>query len=517
MGSTDLPRDARLEEFLGDVCRLVAAGEYTRALAMLDVPREWGPGEVRLLFLRGAVCLELGLGARALEDFDRVLALDPGHAHAHHQRGLLRMAHGDLAGAREDFEAASRTDPTRGEFLRELAYACTQLEDPRGTVAAASKALRLLPRDAGIHAFLGWAQDMLGDRESAIRRYRRAIELDPRRTGDVYLLARLGGIEDPAGLEAWLEDPALSDVDRAAIGYALGEVRRRAGDHAGAFAAWDRAAHSFDPMHDPELRIAIADAIVEVSNADWFARPAGGDPTVAPVFIVGMPRSGSSLVERILGSHPAVHALGERTALPSLAVELGAATGAGRDFPGGLLDLSPEVEADLARRYLEEVRPDPSMARFTDKAPSNFQFLGLIARLFPNARILHTRRDPRDVALSCFSTWFGPNRCRFSYDLEHIAIYQRTHDQLMDHWHDVLPLPILEVDYEKLVLGGESAIRRIVEFVGLDWDPNCALFHSQGPTCFTASSNQVREPLHSRSIGRWRDYAPWLGEATVCS
>ncbi|HED66122.1 MAG TPA: tetratricopeptide repeat protein [Planctomycetes bacterium] len=491
---------------------LLARNEVPSAFILLEGLDDLPGCEPTVSFLRGLGMLLSGDDASAIACFDRTLALDPDHAHARCHRGSVRLRLGDRRGGREDLERAVELAPDCGLFLRELAGACVVLQDPVGVREAATRALRFLPRDGAVHGFLAWAEEMDGNREAAIRRFRRALELDPTRTSDWLHLARLGGIADPAELECRLEEPKLAGVDRAAIGYALGEVHKRAGRPRDAFEAWDRAAHSFEPDYHAAAYDAIAGELIARANAPFFERPCGGDPTRAPIFIVGMPRSGTSLVERILGAHPDIEALGERMEMSELAVDLAGATGKGVGYPRGLRDLTPKVESHLAARYLASLRPDPSRARFTDKAPANFVNLALIARLFPNARVIATQRDPRDVALSCFSTWFGADRCRFSYGLDTIRHFQATHDRLMSHWRAVLPLPILEVRYEDLVQGGEPQLRRLIEFTGLPFDPACARFHEKGPLCFTASNEQVREPLHPRSIGRWREY----GDTFAC-
>jgi hypothetical protein len=235
----------------------------------------------------------------------------------------------------------------------------------------------------------------------------------------------------------------------------------------------------------------------------------GGDLSDRPVFIVGMPRSGTTLVEQILASHPAVFSAGEQP-------EFGRAVRGGYQ-PGPLpFDSAALTGEDLSRlggRYLSRMNAKvPKQAlRFTDKMPANFRFLGLIHLTLPKARIIHVRRDPRDTCFSCYSKLFS-GALEFTYDLAELGRYYKAYDALMAHWRAALPEgAMLEVQYETLVEAFEAEARRIVAYCGLDWDARCLEFHKTERPVITASTAQVRQPLFKTSIGRWRRYEQWLG------
>ncbi len=233
-----------------------------------------------------------------------------------------------------------------------------------------------------------------------------------------------------------------------------------------------------------------------------------GDPSSAPIFIIGMPRSGTTLVEQILASHPKVFGAGELHDLGQLAKRLSGPNGA--CFPEAVAAMSFDRLRELGESYVQAVRRlAPEAERITDKMPYNFNYAGLIRLALPNARIIHTRRDLRDTALSCFSLLF-PKGQEYAYDLGELGRYCRSCAELMDHWCEVLPeTTMLQVQYEEIVDDLEGQARRIVAHCGLEWDPACLAFHKTERPVWTASAAQVRQPIYP--VGRWRVYEQQLG------
>lgn len=230
----------------------------------------------------------------------------------------------------------------------------------------------------------------------------------------------------------------------------------------------------------------------------------------APVFIVGMPRSGTTLIEQILATHPEVYGADELTTLPRLKNAL-----IGRDFPDAPDSkdrlASSNRLAQLAKAYLDESRqhldnPNGLYRHLIDKQPGNFMFCGLISMVFPDAKIIHCKRNPLDTCLSCFSKYFVSGQS-FTYDLKELGEYYRAYDDLMKHWHNVLPENVLiEVQYEDVIADQERETRRLLEFLGLDWDPAVLSFHETSRSVRTASASQVRQPIYRSSVERWRPY-----------
>ncbi len=235
-----------------------------------------------------------------------------------------------------------------------------------------------------------------------------------------------------------------------------------------------------------------------------------GSETERPVFVVGMPRSGTTLVEQILASHPRVFGAGELrlarntfAALPEVARHPGP--------PHECLDrLDKEAFDFLARQHLGWLADRNATAdRVVDKMPENTLYLGLLAALFPRARFIYCRRDLRDAAVSCWLTNFG--QVRWACDQQHIASRANEHVRVMEHWRQVLPVPVLEVEYESVIADLEGSSRKLIDWCGLEWDGGCLDFHKTRRPVQTASAAQVRRPIYSSSVGRWKNYEPYLG------
>lgn len=312
-------------------------------------------------------------------------------------------------------------------------------------------------------------------------------------------------------------DEAIPPPRRAALHFALGRLLDRRDDIDGAFRhyhAGNRIKAALAPF-DAAAHAAYTDRLIEIFDQRFFAERAGfGSPSERPVFIVGMPRSGSTLVEQILSCHPDVTAAGEHDEMRRIARRLPEAVESTARFPDCVAAITPDIAAGLAAAYLaslERLDPPPGDARrVADKMLGNFLRLGLIALMFPNARVIHCRRDPLDTALSCYVQSFERGM-RFTYDLAHLGIAYRHYERLMAHWRRALPLAMLDVQYEALVADQEGTSRQIVDFCGLDWDPCCLAFHEKERQVRTASFWQVRQPLYASSVGRWRRYEAHLG------
>jgi hypothetical protein len=256
------------------------------------------------------------------------------------------------------------------------------------------------------------------------------------------------------------------------------------------------------------------DAIIRTYDTEFFRRhgQAGSDSNL-PVFIVGMPRSGTTLSEQVLASHSDVHGANELMDISIAAARLDPANYRSRGAKHeGPLRIDTEKLRGEANLYLEKLRAmGPQAKRVIDKLPANFDNLGLIAVMFPHAKIVHCLRDPRDVAWSCFTVNFLYPLV-WSLDLDDFAHYYRQYQRLMDHWRRVLPMPVLDRRYEEAIADFEGATRRLVDFCGLEWQDACLEFHKTERSVRTASIRQVRQPVYASSIGRWRDYEPFAAE-----
>ena len=264
--------------------------------------------------------------------------------------------------------------------------------------------------------------------------------------------------------------------------------------------------------YDETATAAVFERIRQVFTPELIQRFRGaGEPSSVPVFIVGMPRSGTTLVEQILASHPQVFGAGELPALGNTLDCLRPAGGAALPLP----DLMPNVSAEnlrrLGKRYVAKIaRLAPAATRIADKMPSNFLFAGLIHLALPNARIIHVFRDPVDTCVSCFSKLFAAGQ-HHTYDLAELGRYYRRYQALMAHWYRILPAGrILDVRYEDVVANLDGQARRVIAHCGLEWDPRCLAFHDTQRPIHTASASQVRQPLYRTAIGRAQCYEPFL-------
>ena len=310
-----------------------------------------------------------------------------------------------------------------------------------------------------------------------------------------------------------LRGGGLSAVDESLLRLAAADLLDAAGRYDEAFAFATRANNLRRVAYDSAANEATIDRLITY----WTRRRMACLPKAAyrsdkPVFIVGMPRSGTSLVEQIVASHPLVHGAGELDFLYRvLSGAFGMLNSTEDDFPGSLDGLSIAKADGLAQIYLEPlIALNPAAARITDKMPLNFVHLGLIALLLPDARVIHCRRDPLDTCLSCYMTPFNGGN-DFKYTLSSLGHFYRQYERLMAHWKQVLDLPILDVSYEQVIADPEGQSRKMIEFLDLPWDDRCLSFHETRRPVGTASVQQVRRPIYQSSVERFRHYEKYLG------
>ena len=347
--------------------------------------------------------------------------------------------------------------------------------------------------------------------QEAAAHYERAIALAPRKATPHHGLVscrRLTEVERPviARILALLEERDLTDRQRVTLHFAAGKALDDLADYAGAIRHFD-AANELRRRTDPFVRRPFGqfvDRVVARATPEFFAHSqALGQESEMPVLVLGMPRSGTTLVERILSSHPGVQGGGELSfwndcAPPWVNAPIDALAQAARGLGGDYLDVLRSI--------------GPGAQRVTDKMPFNFYWMGLVHVLLPKARIVHCRRNPIDTCLSIYTTHFTENWGYASHRGD-LAFFYRQYLRLMDHWRAVLPPEcLLEVDYEEVTAAPETVSRRLTAFCGLDWDPVCLRPESNPDSVQTASGWQARQPIYRSSVERWRHYEPWLGE-----
>lgn len=377
------------------------------------------------------------------------------------------------------------------------------------------RATELLPRDPEAWRNLGTAHRASGDFDAAIRCFEQALDLAPGDARALFSLSQVQPTARPALLDRVLEGLEAHPVSREAqtfLHFAAGRLLEDLEAPARAFYHYQLGNAADERSFDPAAHRRFIRDLTACFDAPFLAAQSpSGEPSPRPIFIVGMPRSGTTLVEQILASHPKVEAAGELPDIGAIASALGQHAGGNR-YPHSARGVPPRAFPGFARAYLKrlaELHPG-SAPRVVDKNPTNFLHLGLIRLMFPRAALIHCRRDPVETCTSCYFQMFAHGHA-YAFDLGHLGFYYRHYQELMKHWERVLPDPPHEVIHESLVADPEPAIRRLLDHCGLPWHPGCLEPHTTRRDVMTASAHQVRRPIDPARAGRYRAYRRWLG------
>ncbi|MDZ5699000.1 tetratricopeptide repeat protein [Chelativorans sp. M5D2P16] len=448
----------------------------------------------------------------------RACAIAPRNPKLHIHAASLSIRQRKFDTAAETVERAIALAPDDPEALELKARVTFEQGDPHAALAHARRALTIDPKTSGAWNTIGNALKQLGQFSEALEAFDEVRALKPESAGVFVNLAdcKKFTADDPhlAAMEAAASKADLPITERMPLDFALGKAYSDLKDHDRAFEHLlkGNAAKREQIDYDEAATFALFDRIERTFTPDLMeAKRGAGDPSRLPIFILGMPRSGTSLVEQILASHPAVHGAGELKILDHLAQEVRAGNGAPIAYPEFVTAFKGEEFRQLGARYVEQLGKLAGDApRVTDKMPANFFFAGLIHLALPNAVIIHTVRDPVDTCVSCFSKLFS-DELNYSYHLGELGRFYRRYQGLMAHWYEVLPPGrILDVRYEELVDDLEVQARRLLAHCDLDWNPRCLAFHKTARPVRTASATQVRRPIYGSSVGRWRAYEQYL-------
>ncbi|QGM45152.1 tetratricopeptide repeat-containing sulfotransferase family protein [Methylocystis heyeri] len=498
---------------------LGALHRHAEALACFDRALVVRPAYAEALNNRGNALLNLRRPLEALASFDSALALRPGCPETLNNRGNALRNLRRFEEALESFERALAVRPNYAQALNNRGNALGDLDRAAEALENYDAALRVRPDFAEVHDNKGGILLQLGRAQEAVASIRQATKLAPQRAFFHYKLASArrwkAGDPEISEMEALARRKSeLAREERIYLQFALAKVYEDIDDRERCFSALleGNALKRERLGYDEAAMLEMFERTAEVFSEDMLRKRAGdGDPSPAPVFILGMPRSGTTLVEQILSSHPAVFGAGELDDLSeSIAV---CCEEPGENYPDAFFGVEGAKLRELGARYVAGIgrNAPPGVLRITDKTPDNFRFIGLIRLALPNARIIHVRRDPLDTCFSCFSRLFAGD-LGYIYDLGELGRYYRAYEKLMAHWRAALPKgAMLEVQYEEAVADLESFARGIVDFCNLDWDPRCLDFHRQERLVRTSSLMQVRQPIYNSSIGRWRAYEAFLG------
>jgi tetratricopeptide (TPR) repeat protein len=425
-----------------------------------------------------------------------------------------------LLEAIQELEKLLQLEPRNRAFRITYATAMVGLGEHERALELYRELLVDAPRAAEIHLSIAHSLKTLGRSAQAIEAYRAAAEVRPQYGDAWWSLANLKTYrftdDEVARMRAQEAAVSTSLVDRYHLCFALGKALEDRGEFAESFTFYERgnALKKSESRYRPEPVERNTRMQKTVCTHEFFAARQGlGAQDPAPIFIVGLPRSGSTLLEQVLASHSQVEGTMELADIPRIVQEL---QGPGADseslrYPGVLAELKPQDFLKLGEKYLSDTRIYRSgKPFFIDKMPNNFRHIGLIHLMLPHAKIIDARRNPMACCFSNFKQLFASGQ-EFTYSLEDIGRYYRTYLELMAHWDAVLPGRVLRVEYEAVVEDLEGNVRRILDYCGLDFEPQCVQFHKTERSIRTASSEQVRQPINREGLDQWRHFAPWLG------
>jgi len=469
----------------------------------------------------GNVLLKQGKRCEAVAELRQVVRLAPNSAQARNDlaRALLDTRHAEEAA--QHLQQAVRLMPESSGASGNLGMVLYDLNRFEEALACFRRALQISPESAVAHANLGFALELQGSRDEARAAYREAIRLEPSNPGVIGSLAKLVAIghypiseDDIRRFEEVASGARLPIEQLSGLHFVLAKLLDRADKPAEAFAhllSANRLRKEICRRHglvfDPMVHRRYVDRLIAAFDRGHFERVRGfGPDRELPIFIVGMPRSGTTLTEQILASHPQVHGAGELQDLPKLVQELPHRLACSEAYPECVARLDAQAAALLAEAHLQKLqRLGGTASRVVDKLPGNLPNVGMIATLFPRGRIIHCRRDPIDTCVSCFFLDFGA-ASPFALDLQHLGHFYQEYERLFAHWAKVVNVPILEVHYEEMIDQPEAVIRQLIAFCGLEWDDRCLRFHETQRVVRTPSDLQVRQPIYRTAIGRWKRY-----------
>lgn len=539
------PRNAMAYSHLGSA--LAARGRVGEAIAALERATKIAPDNPDILSNLGSFLILAERFKDAAVYFSRALEISPDHLEANHGLGQVLAALGLHEKAMVAEQRAAKIDPNNYQVLCGLARACTASSRFDMAIDCYKQALRVAKNPVEPLCEMAWVEVFVGRFDSALKhldeaqRHARTVQDhavvrswqadlyhrqgDSQRSYDLIHGMIAKGIVPAHAVEVYasicrdfgdceevlqvgkrmLSAAKMEPMDQAAIHFALGKVLRGLGRYDDAFFHY-RQGNDLTPHRFKRAPCrAVTDGLIEGYSREAIARlPRARNGSDRPVFIIGMPRSGTSLIEQILACHPDVYGAGELTDITDLKNR--AVAQLGGPIYANLAALSQEMVDEWSTDYLRRLDAlSDSAVRVTDKMPQNFLHLGLIAQLFPGVRVIHCTRDPRDTCLSIYFQRFNQGH-PYAWDLQDMAFYYREYQRLMHHWQGVLEIDMIEVNYETVVGNLEQEARRMVAFLGLEWDERCLHFHESDRMVVTSSYDQVRRPLYNTSVGKWKLY-----------
>ncbi len=475
------------------------------------------PTNVTATRLLGVTALELGKHRLAARLLRNAIKLAPEFFAARIDLARALTENEDYGEASEILEEAIRLEPRLPYPRMLLGNLLSKSGKYEEAIVVFEEALALEPNHGGSLAGLGHALKTVGRQDDAVAAYRNCVRVHPASGEPYWSLANLKTFrftdEEIASMETYVDNDELAEETRVNFNFALGKAYEDRSQFERAFSYYETGSQlrRANERYDPVGTEVIHDRIIKTISPDLLNKhDDSGDPDPSPIFIVGLPRSGSTLIEQILASHEQVEGTHELPDLPRIVLDINKQQPHGESYPEALQHLSPDELKQLGRRYLDTtLRHRTGKPRFTDKMPNNFPSIGLIRLILPNAKIVNAKRHPLDSCMGSFKQLFFKGQA-FTYDLIEIGEYYLEYERMMNHWHELLPGRILDVHYEQMVLDQENQTRRLIDFCDLPWDDACLRFYETDRAVNTASSEQVRQPIYSKSLNSWRRFETQL-------
>ena len=445
--------------------------------------------------------------------YQQALALQPDNVQVHRHLGASYQRMGQTKKALECFERALSLRPDYIDARIKLAQVLRELGRAEEALVQVEQVIDLKPDETEAHVILARTLRSLGQADLAVERLERHLRSKPE-CGHLYF--HISMIKPKQELipvvENLLSDPGLPYGDAIYCHFALGNIYQDGKSVDQAFSHFLKAnmLHRKTISYDPGANSQTVDSLIKAYSKRFFQRKRQlGSSSRLPVFILGMPRSGSTLVEQIVSSHALIYGAGELRAIPGIALSITQQLEFANPYPECMSIFSRTMAEEYSARYLQELALHcPTAKHITDKLPGNFYNIGLIKTLFPDARIIHCQRNPLDSCISIFFHYFMGLKC--SFDLAELGKYYLDYQRLMSHWQDLFPGEIFTVQYEDLVTDQEIVSKQLIDYLGLEWDENCIDFHTHERDVMTPSDIQVRQPMYKHSMNRWKPYEKHL-------
>ena len=500
-------------KWLAKAAELHRTGKFEEAEGIYRQILQRDPAHVEALRLLAQLAMRSEHYGQAEQLLQRAVESAPGYLAAWMDLSRAQLERLELEAALGSIERAAAMSPGSAIVQLHLANVLSRCGRHDNALEAYRRSAALKAAGPAPWVGLGNTLKTIGRQGEAIEAYRHAVALRPGNSEAWWSLSNLKTFrftdDEVATIERRLAAEDMASETRVQFSFALAKALEDRGEHARAFAHYAegnrlrRALERYDPVQTE----TINERIRAVFDAALLARHAGaGDADPAPIFVVGLPRSGSTLIEQILGSHSQVDATHELPEAGRLMHRINRKRGDGVTFPEAVRDFSVGEWKVLGRAYLDDTRKyRHGAARFVDKMPNNFAVIGLLALALPNARFVNARRHPLDTCLSCYKQLFARGQ-PFTYDLAELGEYYLEYEKMMSHWHATLPGRVLDVQYEDVVVDLPGQARRLLEFCGLPFEDACLRFWETERAIRTASSEQVRRPIYADSVGVWRNY-----------